>query len=87
MRLARRMGRRRRGTQLPALAARAAVLTHTNQTSFFTEEERNFLEAAVTAFIRRAAEKAAVPNRDPPCVTMADLPKLPNQAGLTSRQP
>ena len=53
----------------------------------FTSEEITFLETAVTAFIRRAAEKAAVPNRDLPCVTMADLPKLPNQAGLTTRQP
>ena len=48
----------------------------------FTEEERKFLEAAVTAFIRRAAEKAADPNRDLPCVTMA---KLRNQAGLTTK--
>ncbi len=40
----------------------------------FTEEERSFLEAAVTAFIRRAAEKAAKPNRNLPCVTMVDLP-------------
>ncbi len=44
----------------------------------FTSEEIAFLEAAVTAFIRRAAKKAADPNRDLPCVTMADLPKLPS---------
>ncbi len=51
----------------------------------FTSEEITFLEAAVTAFIRRAAEKAADPNRDLPCVTMAKLSRLPNQAGLTTR--
>ena len=44
----------------------------------FTKEETHFLEAAVTAFIRRAAEKAADPSRNPPVITMADLPKLPN---------
>ena len=42
----------------------------------FTQEETRFLEAAVTAFIRRAAEKAADPNGNPPVITMADLPRL-----------
>ena len=51
----------------------------------FTEAEICFLEAAVTAFIRRAAEKAADPNRNPPCITLADLHRLPNQAGLAIR--
>ena len=44
----------------------------------FTKEEAQFLEAAVTAFIRRAAEKAADPSRNLPVITMADLPKLHN---------
>ena len=42
----------------------------------FTREETNFLEAAVTAFIRRAAEKAADPDGNLSTITMADLPKL-----------
>ena len=42
----------------------------------FTKEETRFLEAAVTAFIRRAAEKVADPSRNLPVITMADLPKL-----------
>ena len=41
----------------------------------FTKEETGFLEAAVTAFVRRAAEKAADPNGNLPLITMADLPK------------
>ena len=41
----------------------------------FTQEETRFLEAAVAAFVRRAAEKAADPNGKPPVITMADLPK------------
>ncbi len=41
----------------------------------FTEEETRFLEAAVVAFVRRAAEKAADPNGYLPLITMADLPK------------
>ena len=43
----------------------------------FTEEERSFLEAAVTAFIRRAAEKAADPKSCLCVIGMANLPKLP----------
>ena len=42
----------------------------------FTKEETHFLEAAVTAFVRRAAERAADPNGNLPVITMADLPKL-----------
>ena len=42
----------------------------------FTKEETRFLEAAVAAFVRRAAEKAANPNGSLPMITMADLPKL-----------
>ena len=41
----------------------------------FTNEETRFLEAAVVAFTRRAAEKAADPNGNLPLITMADLPK------------
>ena len=44
----------------------------------FTKEETRFLESSVTAFIRRAAERAADPNGNLPAITMADLPKLPN---------
>ena len=44
----------------------------------FTKEETRFLEAAVTALIRRAAEKAAEPGGNPPVITMADLPNLPS---------
>ena len=40
----------------------------------FTPEEARFLEAAVTAFVRRAAENAADPNGNLPFITMADLP-------------
>ena len=43
----------------------------------FTEEERSFLEAAVTAFIRRAAEKAADPKGCLCLIGKNDLPKLP----------
>ena len=42
----------------------------------FTLEETRFLEAAATAFTRRAAEKAADPGGILPIITMADLPKL-----------
>ena len=42
----------------------------------FAPEEIRFLEAAVTAFVRRAAEKAADPYGNLPVITMADLPKL-----------
>ena len=41
----------------------------------FSQEETSFLEAAVAAFVRRAAEKAADPNGNLPLITMADLPK------------
>ena len=41
----------------------------------FTIEETRFLEAAVVAFTRRAAEKAANPDGSLPTITMADLPK------------
>ncbi len=41
----------------------------------FTQEETRFLEAAVAAFVRRAAEKAADPNGKPSVITMADLLK------------
>ena len=34
----------------------------------FTQEETRFLEAAVGAFVRRAAEKAADPNGNLPCI-------------------
>lgn len=44
----------------------------------FTSEELRFLEAAVAAFIRRAAEKAADPNGQLRVIGMADLPRLPN---------
>ena len=40
----------------------------------FTPGEARFLEAAVTAFVRRAAENAADPNGNLPFITMADLP-------------
>ena len=40
----------------------------------FTKEETLFLEAAVVAFTRRAAEKAANPKGSLPMITMADLP-------------
>ena len=43
----------------------------------FTKDEIRFLEAAVEAFTRRAAEKAAAPNENLPVITMADLPRLP----------
>lgn len=42
----------------------------------FTKKEISFLEAAITEFIRRTAEKAADPNRALPCITMANLPQL-----------
>ena len=41
----------------------------------YTQEESRFLEAAVAAFVRRAAEKAADPNGNPSVITMADLPR------------
>ena len=41
----------------------------------FTQEETRFLEAAVAAFVRRAAERAADPSGNLPLITMADLPK------------
>ncbi len=40
----------------------------------FTPGETRFLEAAVTTFVRRAAERAADPNGSLPVITMADLP-------------
>ena len=43
----------------------------------FAPEETRFLEAAIAAFTRRAAERAANPNGSLPMITMADLPKLP----------
>ena len=43
----------------------------------FAPDETRFLEAAVAAFTRRAAEKAADPNGKLSLITMADLPKLP----------
>ena len=48
----------------------------------FTSDEICFLKAVVIAFIRRATEKAADPNRALPCITLA---KLPKQAGLATR--
>lgn len=45
----------------------------------FTKEETHFLEAAVVALTRRAAEKAANPGGQLPLVTMADLPKPHNK--------
>ena len=42
----------------------------------YTQEESRFLEAAVAAFVRRAAERAADPNGNLSVITMADLPKL-----------
>ena len=42
----------------------------------FTQEEARFLEAAVAAFVRRSAEKAADPNGNLPVIAMADLLKL-----------
>ena len=42
----------------------------------FTKEEIRFLEAAVTAFVRRGAEKAADLNGNLHVITMANLPKL-----------
>ncbi len=42
----------------------------------FTQEETRFLEAAVAAFTRRVAEKAADPGGNLPMLTMADLLKL-----------
>lgn len=47
----------------------------------FTQEESRFLGAAVAAFIRRAAEKAADPDRALPCITMANLLRLPSWTG------
>ncbi len=41
----------------------------------FTKEESRFLEAAVAAFVRRAAERAADPNGNLPLITMVDLSK------------
>ena len=41
----------------------------------FTQEETRFLEAAVVAFTRRAAEKAANPSGKMSMITMSDLPK------------
>ena len=41
----------------------------------FTQEETRFLEAAVAAFVRRAAERVADPNGNLPVITMPDLPK------------
>ena len=43
----------------------------------FTSGEIRFLEAAATAFIRRAAEKGADPKGQSRVIGMADLPKLP----------
>ena len=40
----------------------------------FTKQEVQFLEASVTAFTRRAAEKAADPIANLPLIAMADLP-------------
>ena len=45
----------------------------------FTKEETDFLEASVTAFTRRVAEKAADPNGDLPEITLADLPTIPTE--------
>lgn len=45
----------------------------------FTDEEIRFLEAAVVAFTRRAAEKAASPDGNLPVITMADLPAVAKQ--------
>ena len=44
----------------------------------FTQEETRFLEAAVTAFTRRAAKKAADPGGNLPVITVADRLKLPS---------
>ena len=44
----------------------------------FTQEETRFLEAAVAAFTRRVAEKAADPSGSLPVIAMADLLKLPS---------
>ena len=44
----------------------------------FTKEETRFIEAAVAAFTRRVAEKAANPNGSLPVITMADLPNPSN---------
>ena len=45
------------------------------RTVAFTREDTCFLEAAVTAFTRRVAERAAAPNGNLPVITMADLLK------------
>ena len=42
----------------------------------FTNEERGFLLAAVKAFTRRAAERAASPDANLRMITMADMPPL-----------
>ena len=49
------------------------------RTDPFTKEETRFLEAAATAFTRRAAEKAADLKRNLPLITMADLPNPSNK--------
>ena len=42
----------------------------------FTKEERTFLEAAVRAIIRRAAEKHTNPELSLPAITLADFPPV-----------
>ena len=51
----------------------------------FTEEERAFLVAAVKAFTRRVAEKAANPTTELKMITLADLPHLPKRTPQESQ--
>ena len=51
----------------------------------FTEEERAFLVAAVKAFTRRMAEKAANPTTELKMITLADLPHLPKRTPQESQ--
>ena len=51
----------------------------------YTDEEKGFLLAAIQAFTRRVAEKAANPNASLKMLTLADMPPLPKETLPGSR--
>ena len=51
----------------------------------FTDEERRFLLAAIQAFTRRVAEKAANPSASLKMLALADMPPLPKETLPESR--
>ncbi len=61
--------------ELSSTKGGSAALKAEGRSDPFTQEETRFLVEAVTAFVRRVAEKAANPNGSLPLIAMADLPK------------